>query len=143
METNNSRAFKTPETADEPLTEIGRQIKAAVEMDQSDGIGQALYVIAHPHPFYKIGLSQHPGERFKQIQINCPYELQVIAFDGYRNATLAEEILHEHFSDRRVRGEWFDIHDELMALLFDENSDRSLRSIVVEDERYPGLEDGQ
>jgi len=128
------------DAAGEPSESIAMSIQNAAAVDESPGAGQVVYIIEHPHGFFKIGLSQHPLRRLDEIQGSTPYRIELIAFKGFRNAELAEEILHEYFSESHIRGEWFDIADELYPLLIDETRE-SLKTIVQRDSRYPGIED--
>lgn len=58
--------------------------------------------------YTKIGFSKKPKHREKTLQSEEP-EIELI-FKG--RATMDDEkLLHEEYSDKRVRGEWFDLTD--------------------------------
>lgn len=57
----------------------------------------------------KIGLSNDPDKRLKQLQIGSPVQLELFAFRNYRNTNVKEVELHERFQHKRVFGEWFDL----------------------------------
>ena len=136
--TEDNKGTSSPSEDGDFAGRIVAELRDAVEFDESPGKGQALYVIAHHHGFYKIGLSTDPIRRVREIQEYCPYDVELISFSGFRNSQLAEEILHDHFDEQHVRGEWFEIHDEIMPLLFD-REERSLEDVVKDHEAYPGL----
>jgi len=139
--TMKSNTFAPPkgdgpqESSDESQTSVIMEMVEAASMDQTSIGGRVVYVIAHPHNFYKIGISEDPIRRLNEIQEASPYKLEIIAFEGFREPEVAESILHDYFSNDNIRGEWFDIHDELMTILFSEGG-KSLREIVVGSEEY-------
>ncbi len=64
------------------------------------------YVIAGPGGLYKIGRSVNPLARMSQI---APRDagLELVTYVGTGNTVWLERYLHEAFSHRRVKGEWF------------------------------------
>lgn len=75
-----------------------------------------VYVIRHPHGFVKIGKSNDPERRYKQIRRYSPYSLELAgsiraiddqADGSYLKTTEAE--LHHYYSRYRLKGEWFDL----------------------------------
>lgn len=68
-----------------------------------------LYCIADPlSGFHKIGITYHPGKRFRNIQIANP---SVILVDAVRVLAMqsAERIAHRIAKEYRITGEWFDL----------------------------------
>lgn len=65
-----------------------------------------VYVI-HDNGEYKIGMSASPDKRLKQVRKTEDAEivLQMLVPD----ARLVESILHKHFQDKRIGGEWFSL----------------------------------
>ena len=62
---------------------------------------------------YKIGVSENPKDRVKQLQTGNPYDIELIkteSFDTKKYAHDLEERLHKQLSEFREEGEWFDIH---------------------------------
>jgi len=78
-----------------------------------------VYAIAHPHDFVKIGHSKDPQQRLKDHQTSSPYELWIVVQIPVPDGPNAEQALHEHFSDQRVRGEWFELDYEDYDMLAD------------------------
>lgn len=60
---------------------------------------------------YKIGISVSPDERLKEFTL-LPYELENILILKVKDYDKREKELHEHFADKRVRGEWFELNEE-------------------------------
>jgi len=88
---------------------------------------QAVYVIKHPHDFFKIGISKRPASRMGDLQIGAPYELTLVGVIEAVDARAVEKTLHSRY--RNVRGEWFRLNEReqtrLMTLEdFDKHSVR-------------------
>jgi len=47
--------------------------------------------------------------RRRELQCGTPYDLHVVACAP--GGAEIERLMHEHFADRHVRGEWFDLAD--------------------------------
>lgn len=53
--------------------------------------------------------------RISNLQVGCPQDLILLSvIDGGRDV---ESLLHDRFSDSRIRGEWFDPTDDLMEFI--------------------------
>ena len=59
--------------------------------------------------FYKIGESNLPKFREKTLQSEEP-EVEIYA--SFTSEKCNEKILHERFSNKRIRGEWFSLSNE-------------------------------
>jgi len=59
----------------------------------------------------KIGVSNSPKNRLKDIQLMCPYKLNLLAtIKGDRKK---EQLLHRKFKKYRLHGEWFEDNNEI------------------------------
>jgi hypothetical protein len=74
--------------------------------------------------FYKIGIGADVGDRIAQLQTGNPYELVCEVAYNFGNPLIVERVLHERFTDRQVRGEWYqlngvdlDLFNQICALL--------------------------
>ncbi len=56
----------------------------------------------------KLGISQNPERRLKELQIGNDCELELVAFRKAENRFKDEKALHRENAPLRVRGEWFD-----------------------------------
>ncbi len=86
---------------------------------------------------YKIGVSNNPDKRIKQLQTGNPSELQILCVYESEIAFKIERVLHNTYGIDKRQGEWFDlsikdeyffisecqkIESNLMALIKGENS---------------------
>lgn len=77
--------------------------------DGYSGIGY-VYVI-QADKFYKIGISKTPKRRIKQYT-EMPYEIKEILFERINGYQELEYFLHNHFENKRIRGEWFSLNSD-------------------------------
>lgn len=74
--------------------------------------------------FYKIGMSSNFNSRVNAHQGSSPFDICVACAYYVGNMRSEERELHTMFSDKRVRGEWFQLDkDDLMKI--------SLRSLLI------------
>ena len=57
----------------------------------------------------KIGISDNPENRVKQLQTGHPEKLEIKFMKKLENARLYEKLLHKDMSYIRSHGEWFDL----------------------------------
>jgi hypothetical protein len=82
----------------------------------------------------KVGVTKNPYDRLATLQTSCPSHLVMIHAFAAPNREIAlglEEAFHTVFKDRRLRGEWFDMHPIDAAVAMAENV-RSLLSTHLE-----------
>lgn len=69
--------------------------------------GSSVYIFGdRSSGVYKIGYSKTPGKRIKAFATKLPYKIEMchqILVDSIK----AENILHRHFAENRLNGEWF------------------------------------
>lgn len=69
----------------------------------------------------KIGRARRVGHRLDRIQTGCPEEIVLLAAiecrEGQMVASELEARLHREFADIRIRGEWFEWHDDIAAAI--------------------------
>ena len=63
----------------------------------------------------KIGFSRSLEARFKKMKTDLPSGLQLLHIEPGTFRT--KKVLHRHFAELRVRGEWFRKTDDLMAYI--------------------------
>ena len=59
---------------------------------------------------YKIGLSDDPDRRLRELQTGCPFPLTIryrLGFECRKEAAFVEKWLHQKLSGQRGIGEWF------------------------------------
>lgn len=55
----------------------------------------------------KLGISKHPEERLKQLQVGNSQKLELVAYKKAENRFKDEKLAHSDNQDKRIRGEWF------------------------------------
>jgi Meiotically up-regulated gene 113 len=74
------------------------------EFEAKDGY---IYVLASADGHYKIGRTRDVPSRVNALKIQLPYEVELLETYYVIDCVRAERLLHEHFADRRMNGEWF------------------------------------
>lgn len=77
------------------------------------GIKQ-IYLIEHPLGFYKIGIARFSDDRVKDLQTGSPFELSVRSWVTTTEPHEVESDLHDSLSEYHVRGEWFELPDDVV-----------------------------
>jgi len=74
-----------------------------------------IYIIQHEHGPVKIGHSKDPESRCKSLQTSTPYKLKLMnTFPGNMQD---ETHIHRYFAKNKIRGEWFNLTDEIANLM--------------------------
>lgn len=73
---------------------------------------------------YKIGMTTAFSERMDALQTGSPYEVMVACAYFVANVRKEERELHEMFSEKRARGEWFRLDEDDLRLI-------AVRSLLV------------
>lgn len=67
---------------------------------------------------YKIGVSQNPARRIRDIKAILPFEVDIIFISSELDKVYdLEFIIHKKFKDNNVRKEWFNIYEEDIVIL--------------------------
>lgn len=109
----SAQELVTGDTA--PRLEFERSIAgpAKVELIARRDYGSLYFIQCEVTLRVKIGCSRDPHARLKDLQVGCPTDLRLVAVvprDGH-----SEWVEHSRFSEYRVRGEWFELHDDLLG----------------------------
>lgn len=86
-----------------------KKTKKQKELERWNEVGYVYLVKMGEH--YKIGISKSPEKRLGEFT-KLPNELEKICVVKVKGYKRIEEYLHEHFADKRVRGEWFELNEE-------------------------------
>lgn len=62
--------------------------------------------------YYKIGLTKNPNKRYKQISPKMPFELEKVHLIKTNCRYKLEELLHEKYKNKRIKGEWFKLNNK-------------------------------
>ena len=69
-----------------------------------------VYAIRNKHTGrIKLGISENPERRLKELQIGNDCELELLAYREAANRFKDEKAIHDKHQHLRVRGEWFDV----------------------------------
>jgi hypothetical protein len=76
-----------------------------------------VYFFQADNGLVKIGWSIDITKRLREINAMSPYDLVIVAAYWSDRPIELEQLLHEHFSDQWVKGEWFKLNlDDLAAV---------------------------
>ncbi len=75
-------------------------------IDQPNSAPRFVYFIRSGE-FVKIGISDDPTDRMAELQVGNPVTLALEASVQTLTPWLDEDVLHDRFDSKRVRGEWF------------------------------------
>lgn len=93
-----------------------------------------VYLIEAPGGLYKIGRSVNPLARLSQIAPRAA-GLKLVSYIATADSVWLERYMHEAFSHRRVRGEWFNLSEaesELFAsIVTADNTDQLPQTLVA------------
>ena len=108
------RSFYTAETLIEAIKK--RAPIATREPTFSIGNGnEALVYFLTCRDRLKVGMSNNPGFRLRQIQGHCPY--QVVVLGVLLGGAVAEDMIKKALRHVWVHGEWFHLNDQLEHIL--------------------------
>lgn len=83
---------------------------------KNDQISSHVYVIhAVGTDYFKIGLSKTPVKRLVTLQPLLPFELNIV--HECQGSFAMESKIHDIFSKKRIRGEWFKLNDQDLLVL--------------------------
>jgi hypothetical protein len=69
--------------------------------------------------YFKIGKTNNPSRRFKEIGTKLPFEVEAIHVWPTYFMSLAEKQIHQHHKEERLNGEWFDLPESRIYWLID------------------------
>lgn len=68
--------------------------------------------------YTKIGMAKNIKQRMSNIQSGCPFTLSLYLGAHAPNVRDIEKYLHDYFSSKNIRGEWFSLdYDDIDELL--------------------------
>lgn len=77
-----------------------------------------VYLIRASMGLYKIGRTDHdPVLRLKDLGKFSPCELELVCAIETRNSFELEQQYHQEFADKKIRGEWFALTEEVVACI--------------------------
>jgi len=82
-----------------------------------DNMSKYVYIAKCSDYEYKIGVSDDPEARVKQLQTGNPSKITLVSSYESENAEITEHKLHSLLESYALRGEWFKIPDCSMSAL--------------------------
>ena len=64
---------------------------------------------------YKIGISDNPNNRLRQLKSGNPYHIELIYSQECKNARAVEKHLHRIFKQKRISREWFSLTENELS----------------------------
>jgi len=98
--------------------ELLEEIRKILEEDATPGAKDGwIYILQLDKKACKIGRTTRLDERVRDLGTKLPYEPDLIHTIETNDIYWAEHHLHKFFHDKRIRGEWFNLTEEDIAML--------------------------
>lgn len=94
----------------EEIVTQNQKKKTKLEIDHETTLGKVY--LMKSGKYYKIGKSNHVGQRNYSIGLKLPEKLEVIHEISTDDPFGIEKYWHNRFKDKRLKGEWFDLSSE-------------------------------
>jgi hypothetical protein len=91
---------------DQRKIELARKILGLTPHEKNITLG-GVYILRGKDGVYKIGCSHNLDSRTRELGAMLPFETQVVIKIPALQPHDLEKKLHRHFSNQRIRGEWF------------------------------------
>lgn len=81
-----------------------------------------LYILYYEYlDLFKVGVSNNPKRRIRDIKAHSPFDLKPIFIKNYEDVYKLEKMVHNRWNHNRIKGEWFqgykeDIEDMIKLL---------------------------
>jgi hypothetical protein len=76
-----------------------------------------VYLLKTPHG-YKIGRSTSVEQRVRALRSILPFDVELVHTLRARDMVLCEQLWHEHFAEKKIKGEWFRLDEKDIAFFF-------------------------
>jgi len=76
-----------------------------------------VYLLLADNGVYKIGASENPKRRGRELGIKLPYALVQVHLIPTDDMVTTEQILHGWFAEKRLDGEWFELDADDVELI--------------------------
>jgi len=104
----------------ESVRDRKRRIQSEFSQSRTNEKPGFIYLIKCEVGLYKIGRTKDIVSRIKMLEREIPIKMELIHNFHSNNYILAEKIMHQRYSEFRVRYEWFNLNDshvaEIMAI---------------------------
>lgn len=81
----------------------------------------------------KIGMTTNEDltKRLSTLKISCPYGGEMIGYIKCTDAAKKEKELHQRLAHLRLKGEWFDIDENYVAMLINEEKENIIELVLL------------
>lgn len=86
--------------------------------------------------YYKIGVSQSPKRRIRDISVCMPFDVKTIYLKEHPLTYNLEEFLHDAFRDKELKHEWFDLTKYDLVKISNTLNDFSEEGVYLEKRIY-------
>ena len=76
-----------------------------------------VYVVCSDNDVYKIGMTRSLDSRITTLSVESPYEFELVMTIKSADPLALESSLHKKFSDKLIKGEWFNLDQEDLAFM--------------------------
>jgi len=98
--------------------ELLEEIRKVLEEDATPGAKDGwVYILQLDGKACKIGRTTKLDDRIRNLGTKLPYEPELIHTIETNDIHWAERHLHRFFQNKRIRGEWFNLTEEDIAML--------------------------
>lgn len=100
--------------------DIPTNLLSASPSGKLDGRKRYIYLIRESFQgLVKIGIATDLYARMVAMEASCPQELELISYVVSSNAKVIEGYIHQRFSEKRYKGEWFRLDSQDVALVLE------------------------
>lgn len=98
-------------------------------------ITESVYVIASVFG-WKIGISKKPFSRTKTIISGVPFDAKVVLIHWAKDMRQTEKLLHQKYSPRHIKGEWFDLNENDLPVIDSFIKEQNKKQIEEQQKHY-------
>lgn len=107
--------YRNKQAQIERMQETQHLMNSKEESEKKPGF---VYFLEYEGQGVKIGYTRNLTSRIKQLQIASPFKLNLLFYIETSEPESVEHQLHEHYKDKCLNGEWFNIAKEDITELF-------------------------
>lgn len=116
------RSFSKKEADKYMIKKKKKRIAKRKKINEISEGGCAYLIGSRDLKYVKIGYSRKLTDRITAIQNSCPFDIEILAIVTSHKPRKTEKKLHYKFSGYKIRGEWFNLTEEIEAFIEEVNS---------------------
>lgn len=91
------------------------QKSPSTSTSRQDSNSTGVVYLLQAGPFYKIGKTNDPNRRVKEVKLQMPFPVTRIHTIAVHDISAVETFWHRRFAHQRINGEWFTLNDAEVA----------------------------